>query len=86
VNLMGRSLSLEEREDRFVSLEMIKTNFRDSKETEKATRALRKCPKCRAPYMKIDGCEHMKCGRCKKLFNDPRTRDELGHLRCCSKL
>jgi hypothetical protein len=80
---LGRSLSLEEREDR---LELIMKNARDLAETEKATSALLKCPFCQAPYMKIDGCEHMKCGRCKKYFNDPRTRDELGHLRCCSKL
>jgi hypothetical protein len=74
---LGRLLTPKEREEK---LALIKKNVRDSEETERATGALRKCPgpKCRAPYMKIAGCEHMKCGRCKKkLFNDTRPKDEL---------
>jgi hypothetical protein len=74
---MGRLFSPEEREERIVS---IKKNIRDSTETEKATGALRKCPICRAPYMKVGGCLNMQCMRCKRRFTDRRDNDELGIL------
>jgi hypothetical protein len=71
---LGRSLSLEEREERLASIEK---NVRDSAETEKATSALLKCPFCQAPYMKEGGCLHMRCVICKREFTDMREKHEL---------
>ncbi|KAF5825331.1 hypothetical protein DUNSADRAFT_11573 [Dunaliella salina] len=43
--------------------EMISTN---NKSEQWISQNTRKCGSCRAPFFKLDGCNHLQCGACKK--------------------